>query len=221
MTATVIITGAASGIGRATARLFAENGYTVGIIDKQEEPREGGTPTHELIEQEGGDAFFIEANVRRRGEVDEAFDAIEDRIEEFEVLINNAGFAETVSIGDMRDHLWHKIMEVNVDGVYYCTQAALSGLGTDGAIVNISSRVGKEGVADLSAYAAAKHAVLGFTESISKELDDIRVNAVCPRRTKTAMTGFEGDPPEKVAETIYAVSQADYTGRAIDVGDDG
>lgn len=219
MSQTVIITGGSSGIGRATAQRYAAEDYHVGILDTRSEPREGGRPTHELIAEDGGDVFFIETNVRDHDSVAEAFDLIADQVDSIDVLVNNAGFAETGAIDEFDDELWHKIMEINLDGVFYCTQEALPMLADDAAIVNISSVVGKKGAAGLSAYSASKFGVIGFTESISKELDTVRVNAVCPRRTKTAMTGFEGDLPERVADIIVEVSQADQSGEAITVGD--
>lgn len=214
MTKTVIITGAASGIGRATAKRFAEEGYQVGVLDKQEEPREGGEPTHELLE----DAFFVQADVRDRDSVTAAFEMIQEECDTIDVLVNNAGFAENGSFAEMDAETWHKIIEINLDGIFHCTQEALP-LMDDGAIVNISSGVGLHGAPELVAYSTSKFGVIGFTESLGRELDDIRVNAVCPSRTKTAMTGFEGDDPADVAAIIYDVSQTEYTARAIDVTD--
>ncbi len=88
-----------------------------------------------------------------------------------------------------------------------------------GTIVNISSGAGKTGIPGLAAYCGSKFAVIGMTEAVAREVNEygITVNAVCPGRTQTAMTDFEGVPPEQVAETIYAVSNAEYTGRAVDV----
>jgi len=89
----------------------------------------------------------------------------------------------------------------------------------EGVIVNIASGAGKTGIPDLAAYCGSKFAVIGMTEAVAREVSDhgITVNAVCPGRTKTAMTDFEGAPPQQVAETIMEVAAADFSGRAVDV----
>ncbi|MDY6771363.1 MAG: SDR family oxidoreductase [Candidatus Nanohaloarchaea archaeon] len=216
MTQTVVVTGGASGIGRATCERYADKGFNVAVLDKQQEPREGGTPTHELVQEHGSDATFIQVDVTDRSQVRDAFQQVVDEYGSIDVLVNNAGIAETETIADMDEATFDSIMQVNVYGVFHCTQAALPHMADNGSIVNIASVAGKHGSAGLSAYCASKAAVIRFTDAASKELD-IPVNAVCPSRTQTAMTDFEGDPPEKVADTIYQVSQADYTGRAVDV----
>lgn len=217
MTRTVLVTGGSSGIGRETCQRFHEEGYQVAVLDRQEEPREGGTPTHQLIQQDGGTATFVQADVTDREKIDRALEMVRARMGMIDVLVNNAGVAETAPIGEMDVETFDDIMQVNVYGVFHCTQASLEHLAEDASIVNIASMAGKDGSPGLAAYCGSKAAVIRFTDAVAKELDEVTVNAVCPRRTKTAMTDFEGDDPEKVADVIYETSQAEKTGEAVDV----
>jgi len=217
MTRTVLVTGGSSGIGRETCKRFHEEGYQVAVLDNQEKPREGGTPTHQLIQQDGGTATFVQADVTDREKIDRALEMVRARMGMIDVVVNNAGIAETAPIGEMDVETFDAIMQVNVYGVFHCVQSALEHLAEDASIINVASVAGKEGSPGLAAYCGSKAAVIRFTDAVAKELDDVTVNAVCPRRTKTAMTDFEGDPPEKVAEIIYETSQAETTGEAVDV----
>lgn len=218
---TVIVTGGASGIGRATCLQYADEGASIVVADRQTEPREGGTPTHEQIIEAGGDAMYVETDVTDWDSVQAMVDEVLEVYEQIDILVNNAGVAENGPVEDFSNEWWERIMRVNLDGVFYCTKAVIPHMKDhgSGSIVNISSGAGKTGFPNLAAYCASKFGVIGFTESVAKELQEhgIPVNAVCPGRTQTAMTDFEGVSPEQVAETILAVSQADYTGRAVDV----
>ncbi|MFB6294316.1 MAG: SDR family NAD(P)-dependent oxidoreductase, partial [Candidatus Nanohaloarchaea archaeon] len=138
-----------------------------------------------------------------------------------DVLVNNAGVSEMARIEDMAVEAAHRVFRVNVEGVFHGMKGVIPQMKEqgEGSIVNISSGAGKTGVAQGSAYCGSKFAVIGMTEALADELadTDITVNAVCPGRTKTAMTDFEGVPPGTVAETILEVVDAGYTGRAVDV----
>lgn len=219
----VVITGASSGIGRTTALKYAKQGVTVVNADVRENPRkqEGKTPTHELIREQGGDAEFIQTDVTDWDAMKTMVDTVVDRYGEIDVFVNNAGFAENGPIEEMPLEDARKVFRINIDGVYHGMRAVVPVMKDQGhgTIINISSGAGKTGFAHLAAYCGSKFAVIGMTESVAKEVADhgITVNAVCPGRTKTAMTGFEGVPPENVAATIMDVEKADYTGRAVDV----
>lgn len=218
---TVIVTGGSSGIGRTTCFAYAEQGYNVVVADVREDPREGGTPTYVQIQEDGGDAVFVETDVRDWSAVQNMVDAALDAYGQVDVLVNNAGFSERAPIDELPIEDAHRIFRINVDGVYHGMKAIVPHMkerGT-GAIVNISSGAGKTGIPELAAYCGSKFAVIGMTEAVARELDGtgVTVNAVCPGRTQTAMTNFEGVPPEQVADTILDVSQANYTGRAVDV----
>lgn len=216
---TVIVTGGASGIGRQTCLRYAARGASVVVGDVREEPREGGTPTHELIRDRGGEAMFVETDVRAWEEVRALVDRAVEEAGQIDVMVNNAGFAERAPIEEMEIADARRMFRVNVEGVYHGMKAVVPHMRERGrgSIVNISSQAGKRGVPELAAYCGSKFAVIGMTEAVAREVPrDVTVNAVCPGRTKTAMTGFEGVPVEGVAEKIVEVADADYTGRAVD-----
>ncbi|MDY6776480.1 MAG: SDR family oxidoreductase [Candidatus Nanohaloarchaea archaeon] len=221
MRKTAIVTGGSSGIGRETCFRFAEEGYSVVVADIQREPREGGRPTHEVIEDEGGDASFVETDIRGWEEVQELVEKAVEWYGSIDVLVNNAGFAEKGPIEDTSIEDARKIFRVNAEGVYHGMKAVVPHMKEEvrGSIVNVSSVAGKKPSPGHVAYSGAKHAVIGMTNSLAKELEgtEIRVNAVCPGRTATAMTGFEGTSPEKVADTILEVIESEGSGRAVDV----
>jgi 3-oxoacyl-[acyl-carrier protein] reductase len=216
-----VVTGGASGIGRETCLRFADEGYRVVVADHREEPREGGTPTHEIIEEQGDDALFVETDVTDWEEVSTMVETVVETFGRIDVLVNNAGIARTAPIDELSQEDWDETMAVNLDGVFHCTKAVVPVLreNGEGAIVTISSVAGKTGYATYAAYSASKFGVIGFTEAVARDLeeDGIRVNAVCPGTTRTKMTDFEGIEPEKVAETIFEVSQRNDTGEAYDV----
>lgn len=217
----VVVTGGSSGIGRATCHRFAQDGYTVVVADVRDTPREDGTPTHEQITGNDETAQFIETDVTDWAAVQDLVDDTWNAFGRIDVFINNAGVAERGRIDELPVEDAHNIFRVNIDGVYHGMKAVIPRMTEqgDGSIVNVSSGAGKTGFPQLAAYCGSKFAVIGMTEAVAHEIDDagITCNAVCPGRTRTAMTGFEGVPPENVADVVHETSQAAYTGRAVDV----
>lgn len=218
-TPVVVVTGGSSGIGRATCMRFASEGYRVVVADTTEEPRSGGTPTHAKIRTDDGEAVFVETDVRDWDAVRSLVDRAIDVYGRIDVMVNNAGVAENGLIDELPVADAHRIFRINIDGVYHGMKAVVPHMKERnmGAIINLSSGVGKTGAPELAAYSGSKFAVIGMTEAVAKELEayGITVNAVCPGRTRTAMTDFEGVPPEIVVDTIVSVSTADYTGKAV------
>jgi 3-oxoacyl-[acyl-carrier protein] reductase len=186
-----IITGASAGIGHGTALIFAENGAAVVISDINVE---SGNKVADEIRSAGGKAVFIKANV---GDADEARALADRTIEEFgkiDILINNAGInvemKDRLPIHEFPDEMWKKILNVDLDGVYYCSKAVLrhmTGRGY-GKIINISSIVGVVPLRNQCAYAAAKAGVIHLTKAMAIELAPfgINVNVICPGSTQTA-----------------------------------
>jgi len=173
-----------------------------------------------LVEADHGiGAAFVECDVtepdalRRAVEMTERFGGID-------VMVNNAGFAERAPIEDLSIADAQKMFRINVEGVYHGMKAVIPGMkeSGSGSIMNVASGVGKTAVPQLAAYSGSKAAVIRMTEAVAQEAEGagVTVNAVCPGRTRTAMTDFEGVPPETVADTIYEVATAAYTGEAID-----
>jgi NAD(P)-dependent dehydrogenase (short-subunit alcohol dehydrogenase family) len=193
-----VVTGAASGNGRAIARALADHGADVVVADRRSDPREGGTPTHELIAAEtDADARYVECDVTDWAAVQEAV-ATADALGGLSVMVNNAGIIRTGPVTDLGEADVDAVMDVNVKGTFFGTKAAAQSLlerGADGSIVNISSMAGLVGGAGNSLYCASKAAIKLFTYATAAELGPagVRVNAVHPGPIETAM--IEEDAP--------------------------
>ena len=197
-----LVTGAASGMGRATAHLFADEGARVAVTDVVED---GVRKVVEEINGAGGEArgWTLDVSDGERGRV-----VVREVIAHFgtlQILVNNAGISRMAPIdADDYEQSWARTLEVNLSGQMRLIRAALPELMRDGAgrIVNIASTEGKGATPGNSPYSAAKHGVIGLTRSLAVELgkEGITVNAICPGPINTAMT--QGIPTEQKA--IYA-----------------
>ena len=189
MKKTVLITGASHGIGKATAILFAKHNYNV-IINYNTSEDEAKKIEVDLIKQ-GANALAIKADVSRQDEVKEMFGVINDTFGDIHVLINNAGISSQNLFTDVAEEEWDKIFDVNIKGIFNCTQLALKSMIKNhfGKIINISSIWGLTGASCEVAYSATKAAVIGFTKALAKEVGpcNINVNAVAPGVIDTQM----------------------------------
>ena len=192
---TAVVTGAASGNGRAIARRLAEHGADVVIADLREDPREGGTPTHELVgEETDARATFVECDVTDWDVIVDAVAAAE-AFGGVDVMVNNAGVIRTGAVTDVTEADFDAVMDVNVKGTFFGAKAAAEQMNDGGVIVNLSSLSGLVGAARNSLYCASKGAVRLFTYALAAELGPrgIRVNAVHPGPVETKM--IEEDAP--------------------------
>jgi NAD(P)-dependent dehydrogenase (short-subunit alcohol dehydrogenase family) len=189
-----VVTGAASGIGRAIAERFAEAGASVVVADVREAPREGGDPTHEAVRAAGGRARFVETDVTDCAAVEAAVDECVDAFGSLDVVANNAGiFPEQVEIDAVEESTYDAVLDVNLKGVYLGCRAAVARMKeqeSGGAIVNTSSVAGLFGYERSSAYCASKGGVTNLTRELALEQgpNGIRVNAVAPGIVETAQT---------------------------------
>ncbi len=184
-----LVTGAASGIGRASALAFAALGAAVVVSDVA---AEGGEATVALIREAGGDATFIRADVSRADEVVTLIEGTVERYGRLDCAHNNAGILGPLgSLLDCPDEAFERLMAVNLRGVWHCLRAEIPPMLRQGggAIVNTASGAGLHGNALMAAYAASKHGVVGLTRSAAQEFagHGIRVNAVCPAAIATPM----------------------------------
>ena len=181
-----LVTGGGRGIGRAIALAFAERGATVAIASRTIAQLER---TAAEIRERGGDVVALEMDVTDAASVARGFSELRERIASVDVLVNNAGVGGGQPVEGSDEAAFRRILDTNVMGPYLVSRGALPFMTAGGRIVNMSSVLGRFGVAGYTAYCAAKHAVIGFTRALSLELAprQITVNAVCPGWVDTDM----------------------------------
>lgn len=193
----VLITGASRGIGASAARLFAKNGYNV-IINYNRSEKEA----HALSDELG--ALAVCADVSDKAAVKAMTDEITKRFGGIDILINNAGIAQFKLFSDISESEWDRMFDVNVKGMFNCSQAVLPYMinRKKGKIINVSSIWGISGASCEVHYSAAKAAVIGFTKALAKELgpSGICVNCVAPGVIKTDMCASLSD--EDISELV-------------------
>lgn len=238
MKKTVLITGASRGIGKATAILFAKYGYNVAVNYKNSHNEAQEIMKHMAKNGYSCAAFKADVSIK-----EQAQDLVLQTINHFgsiDVIVNNAGIAQTKLFTDITEQDWDNMFDVNVKGMFFVLQSALPYLISkkSGKIINVSSMWGISGSSCETHYSASKAAVIGLTKSLAKELgpSNINVNCVCPGVIKTDMLNeYTQDElkelenqtplnrlgtPEDVAKSIYflASSDADFiTGQVLSV----
>jgi NAD(P)-dependent dehydrogenase (short-subunit alcohol dehydrogenase family) len=192
-----VITGSTTGIGHGIATLFARNGARVVINSHVEEH---GAEVVQEIKEAGGDAVFIKANIADVKEAQLLADKTVEAFGQIDILVNNAGInvpmKERGPIHEFFDENWRKIINVDLDGVYYCSKAALKHMTKRGygKIVNISSIVGAVPLRNQCAFAAAKAGVINLTKAMAIELASygVNVNAILPGSIQVAIMNESG-----------------------------
>ncbi|MBT4034943.1 MAG: 3-oxoacyl-ACP reductase FabG [Candidatus Marinimicrobia bacterium] len=195
-----VITGAGRGIGRATAIKFAAEGAQVVIADYDET---SALETQEIIEKESGSAVFHFVNVAEYETVQELFRYIKEKFNRLDILVNNAGILRDATLKKMELDQFDDVIQVNLRGVYLCTQLAAKVMREQGSgvILSASSVVAHYGNFGQTNYVASKAGVIGMTRVWARELakDGIRVNAVAPGFIQTDMTA---GIPDKVLQMM-------------------
>jgi NAD(P)-dependent dehydrogenase (short-subunit alcohol dehydrogenase family) len=202
------ITGAGSGIGRATAKIFAREGARLVLADVVEK---GGFETLEMVKAIGADAIFVKTDVAKSADVDAAVAKAVATFGRLDCAFNNAGIGGAGRLThEYSEEEWNRVIAINLTGVWLCMKAEITQMLTQGggAIVNTSSIMGLTGAIRVPAYTAAKHGVAGLTKAAALEYGrhGIRINAVCPAPTYTPMLmgAFEKRPD---MEKRYARSE--------------
>lgn len=210
----VAITGASSGIGAEMARLFAERGATVLMMARSE------VKLKQLQQKIGGKTDWFVLDVTSSSMVDEAFTAALERYGRIDILVNNAGFGLFRPFLSLSEQEIEEMMDVNYFGMVRCTRAVLPQMIERGSghIINISSIAGKVGTAKTTAYAATKHAVLGFTSALRQELagTGVHVSAFNPGPIRTPFFD-RADPSGQYLRNLpgWFVLHPEKTARAV------
>jgi NAD(P)-dependent dehydrogenase (short-subunit alcohol dehydrogenase family) len=220
----VLITGAGSGIGQATALAAAKQGARVIVSDVAVE---GGGETVRLIEEAGGTAIFVKADVSKAAEVEALVERAVGTYGRLDCAVNNAGIEGVLApTADYPEGVWDRVLGVNLTGVYLCMKYEIPRMlaAGGGSIVNMASILGLVGFANAPAYTAAKHGVVGLTKAAALEYSarGIRVNALCPAFIETPMVmerGVEAGTHRDVYEQIAALHPIGRLGRPEEVAE--
>ena len=211
---TAVVTGGGSGIGKAISLALADQGASVHILDMN---LDNATATVDEIKKKGGLAQGYQCNVANQNQVKEIVKAITDQAS-ITILINNAGIAHVGNIENTAEEDLDRLYEVNIKGVYNCTQAVISGMkSTGGVILNMASIASSVGIFDRFAYSMTKGAVLTMTYSVAKDYVKygIRCNCISPARIHTPFVdGFiKKNYPDNETEMFEKLSKTQPIGR--------
>lgn len=212
----VIVTGGSRGIGAEIVKTLANENYKV-ILNYNNSKEQAEKIQQELLEQ-GKEIEIVKADVSKKEEAKKLIQFALNKFNKIDVLINNAGISQEGLFTDVTEEEWQKIMNINLNSVFYCTQQALKYMIQEqqGCIINISSIWGETGASCEVAYSATKAAINGMTKALAKEVgpSNIRVNAIAPGIIDTDMNrNLTTEELEQIKEQI----PLNKIGKAIDI----
>ncbi len=221
-----LITGGASGIGRATALIYAREGAKLVIADMNED---GGQQTAHMIQENGGDATFAKVDVTDAASVEALIGTTVSTYGRLDCAHNNAGISGAgiggvlpTATANYPEARWHQVIAINLTGVWLCMKYEIPQMLKQGGgtIVNTASVAGLVGLPYASAYVASKHGVVGLTKTAALEYakSGIRVNCVCPGYIETPMTEAGMNDPDRLARMI-ASEPMGRIGRPEEIGE--
>lgn len=188
-----VISGAASGIGLGTAKLLAEYGAKVVLLDVSDEK---GNKAAEEIKKEGGEAIFVKCDVTSNDDCKNAIDTVKDKFGRIDILFNNAGVTFRKTVVDLEEKEWDLVLDVGLKGTYLLSKYAIPVMaeGGGGSIINTGSGWGLKGGDKAAAYCAVKGGIVNLTRAMAIDHgpQNIRVNSVNPGDTDTALLREEG-----------------------------
>jgi 3-oxoacyl-[acyl-carrier protein] reductase len=210
-----VITGAANGIGLEAAEVFAREGAKIAMADFNAEQ---GEARAQGLREKGYEVSFFQVNVADRESVDAMVENVRAAYGNIEILVNNAGITRDAMLSKLKPEDFQQVLDVNLTGVFHCTQAVLPSMIENGRgkIINTSSVSGVYGNIGQTNYAATKAGVVGMTKTWAKELGrkGINVNAVAPGFIETGMTA---KVPEKVLDQMKAMVPLARLGKPEDI----
>ena len=193
-----IITGAASGIGKATAKIFAEHGAKVVVADID---GDGGNQTVTDIQGASNEAIYVKTDVTIKADTEQMVAQTVKSYGKLDILFNNAGIAMRLPVAELSEEDWHRCLDVNLTGVFLCAKAAIPEMQKNGggSIINMSSIYGIVGADVRAAYVASKGAVTNLTRGMALDYaeDNIRVNCICPGFVETPLVAGVVKNPEE------------------------
>jgi NAD(P)-dependent dehydrogenase (short-subunit alcohol dehydrogenase family) len=211
---TAVVTGAGSGIGRATAQMLATRGVAVAAVDIDEG---AARETAELITKVGGRAVAFRADVSRAAELDRAVDGAVAVLGPLDIMVNNAGILDGYfDVDETEEAVWRRVLDIDLTGVFLGCKRALREMlpRSRGRIVNMASVAGLNGTGGGAAYVAAKHGVVGLTRqmAVTYSARGITVNAVCPGPILTGL--------RRHSQQLLGPGVPDISGRGIAVSEE-
>jgi NAD(P)-dependent dehydrogenase (short-subunit alcohol dehydrogenase family) len=199
-----LVTGGASGIGRKIAQLYSANGAKVVVSDIAVE---GGEETVSRIQEQGGEAFFVKADVSKPADCESLVQQTLEHFGRLDFACNNAGITgEQNSVADYSLESWQQVIDINLSSVFYCMKYQIPAMlkSGGGSIVNMASILGLVAFAGAPAYVASKHGVIGLTATAAVEYgaQNIRINAVSPGFIRTPMIAEMEQDEEMNAQLV-------------------